>query len=99
MKELVCDRCQREVVSVADDAVGVLCWRCTMGLSEGVKEKDREYRKSVSGADIKKVRKAKGWSQAAMAAKFRTNQAYISQMETGKKLPTLEIVEFIKENL
>jgi transcriptional regulator with XRE-family HTH domain len=45
------------------------------------------------GQRLRKLRKAKGWTQVIMAEKVGIDRSYISDMERGKKnvcLPTLE---------
>jgi len=46
------------------------------------------------GERLRKLRKAKGWTQVQMADALGIDRSYISDMESGKKnvcLPTLEV--------
>jgi transcriptional regulator with XRE-family HTH domain len=47
------------------------------------------------GLRLRKLRKAKGWTQVQMADALGIDRSYISDMEGGKKnvcLPTLEVL-------
>lgn len=42
---------------------------------------------------LKELRKDRGWTQAKLAAKSGISQTYISELEQGKKQPTLPIIK------
>ena len=47
------------------------------------------------GERVRKLRKARGWSQEEMAERFGIDRAYVSHVERGTKnicLPTLDIL-------
>lgn len=47
----------------------------------------------VISENIKKLRKQLGWSQEQLAEKTGVSAPYITQIEVGKRTPSLDIVE------
>jgi transcriptional regulator with XRE-family HTH domain len=48
--------------------------------------------KKLVGANIRRVREAKGWSQDQLAEHSGLHRTYISGVERGVRNPTLEVV-------
>lgn len=48
---------------------------------------------------IRTVRAAKGISQKELAALTKLDASYISRIEAGHRIPTLEVIELISEKL
>ena len=48
---------------------------------------------TVIRENIKKLRKSLGWSQEFLAEKTGVSAPYITQIEVGKRTPSLDIVE------
>ena len=44
------------------------------------------------GSQIKQIRKRLGWSQARFAQVFKMCPSYVSMLETGERLPSLEML-------
>lgn len=51
------------------------------------------------GATIKKLRKRKNIQQSELAGKSGISQTYLSQIETGERIPTIETLEKISKEL
>lgn len=51
------------------------------------------------GSAIKTVRKKKGWSQSDLRKKCDLDQSWLSLIETGKKYPTIQMLNKIAECL
>lgn len=49
----------------------------------------------IFGRNVRKARLAKGWSQEHLAFEAGLQRSYISELETGKRNPTLDVVEAI----
>jgi transcriptional regulator with XRE-family HTH domain len=49
--------------------------------------------KSVFIENLRKYRKERGFSQAALAEKCDTSTSYIGQIEIGNRFPSLELIE------
>ncbi|SDG53435.1 helix-turn-helix domain-containing protein [Pelagibacterium luteolum] len=49
----------------------------------------------IFGRNVRKARLAKGWSQEQLAFEANLQRSYISEIETGKRNPTLDVVETI----
>ncbi|MAN77679.1 helix-turn-helix domain-containing protein [Pelagibacterium luteolum] len=49
----------------------------------------------IFGRNVRKARLAKGWSQEQLAFESNLQRSYISEIETGKRNPTLDVVETI----
>lgn len=47
------------------------------------------------GANVRKIREAKGWSQDKLADESGLHRTYISGIERGVRNPTVEIVQQI----
>ena len=51
------------------------------------------------GNTIRRLRKKKGINQIEFASKCNLSQTYLSQIESGKRIPTIETLNKISENL
>lgn len=51
------------------------------------------------GANIKRIRTEKGMSQSGLCVILKLDRAYMSNMESGKKNPTLATIEKIANAL
>ncbi len=51
------------------------------------------------GARIRLVREAAGWTQEKLAIECRIDKGYMSQLEAGKRLPSLPVLAEIAELL
>lgn len=51
------------------------------------------------GKRIRALRRDKGWSQVEMADLLAINRGYLSELETGKRDPSLSILRTIAEGL
>jgi transcriptional regulator with XRE-family HTH domain len=49
------------------------------------------------GARIRYLRKGRGWTQVEMADLFAMNRVYLSQIETGKRDPSLSILKILAD--
>lgn len=49
----------------------------------------------VFGRNVRTARKEKGWTQEQLAFEAGIKRAYLSEIEGGKRNPTLEVVEKI----
>jgi transcriptional regulator with XRE-family HTH domain len=49
----------------------------------------------IFGRNVRAARLAKGWSQEQLAFEADLQRSYISELETGKRNPTLDVVETI----
>lgn len=49
------------------------------------------------GASIRRLRKARGWSQAELAEKVDVSLDYVSLLERGRRLPALGVLVQISE--
>ena len=49
----------------------------------------------IFGRNVRKARLEKGWSQEHLAFEAELQRTYISEVETGKRNPTLDVVEAI----
>jgi transcriptional regulator with XRE-family HTH domain len=54
---------------------------------------------SKLGKRIRALRADKGWSQVEMADLLGINRGYLSELETGKRDPSLSILKTIAEGL
>jgi transcriptional regulator with XRE-family HTH domain len=54
---------------------------------------------SILGKRIRTLRKAKGWSQVEMADLLAINRGYLSELENGKRDPSLAILKTIADGL
>jgi len=49
---------------------------------------------STFGANIKRARQAKGWTQAELAKRAQVQQGYLSELELGQKTnPSMALLE------
>jgi transcriptional regulator with XRE-family HTH domain len=55
--------------------------------------------KSKLGKRIRTLRTAKGWSQVEMADLLAMNRGYLSEIETGKKDPSLTMLKTLADGL
>jgi transcriptional regulator with XRE-family HTH domain len=55
--------------------------------------------KSKLGKRIRALRTAKGWSQVEMAGLLAMNRGYLSEIETGKKDPSLTMLKTLADGL
>jgi transcriptional regulator with XRE-family HTH domain len=55
--------------------------------------------KSKLGKRIRALRIEKGWSQVEMADLLAMNRGYLSEIETGKKDPSLTMLKTLAEGL
>jgi transcriptional regulator with XRE-family HTH domain len=55
--------------------------------------------KSKLGKRIRALRTERGWSQVEMADLLGINRGYLSELETGKRDPSLSILKTIAEGL
>jgi transcriptional regulator with XRE-family HTH domain len=55
--------------------------------------------KSKLGKRIRALRIAKGWSQVEMADLLAMNRGYLSEIETGKKDPSLTMLKTLADGL
>jgi transcriptional regulator with XRE-family HTH domain len=55
--------------------------------------------KSKLGKRIRALRIEKGWSQVEMADFLAMNRGYLSEIETGKKDPSLTMLKILAEGL
>lgn len=53
----------------------------------------------VFGWNVRSVRREKGWTQEQLAFEADVKRSYISEIESGKRNPTLDIVEKIANAL
>jgi transcriptional regulator with XRE-family HTH domain len=51
------------------------------------------------GLNIKRLREAKGMTQGDLCRKLEVDRAYMSNVESGKKNPTLATIERIAKSL
>lgn len=49
----------------------------------------------IFGRNVRKARLEKGWSQEELAFEAELQRTYISEIENGKRNPTLDVVEAI----
>jgi len=49
----------------------------------------------VFGRNVRATRKTKGWTQEQLAFEAGIKRAYLSEIESGKRNPSLEVVEKI----
>ncbi len=54
---------------------------------------------TVLGKAIRHFRKEKGYSQKDFCIKFKIDQPYFSQIETGKKTPSIHLIQKIADAL
>ncbi len=47
----------------------------------------------IFGGNVRAVRRQKGWTQERLAFEAGVKRAYVSEIEGGKRNPTLDIVE------
>ena len=55
--------------------------------------------KSKLGKRIRALRLARGWSQVEMADLLAMNRGYLSEVETGKKDPSLTMLKTLSDGL
>ena len=51
---------------------------------------------TIDGAELKRVRENKGWSQRFLAAVLEISQAYINKMENGSKPLNIRAIQFLE---
>jgi transcriptional regulator with XRE-family HTH domain len=54
---------------------------------------------NIFGDNVKRIRESKNWSQEKLSEKADLHRTYISQIESGKRNPTLLIVQQLAEAL
>ena len=47
----------------------------------------------IFGRNVRAIRLAKGWTQEQLAFEAGVKRAYISEIESGKRNPSLDVVE------
>jgi transcriptional regulator with XRE-family HTH domain len=53
--------------------------------------------KKKFGAKIRELRSRKGWSQVEMADLLAINRGYLSELETGKRDPSLTVLKILAD--
>jgi len=54
--------------------------------------------KQTMGAELKKARKSKGWSQRTLAAHLGVSAPFVGAMETGRKRLNNRALQFIQKS-
>lgn len=53
----------------------------------------------VNGMRLRRVRKAKGWSQGDLSRNSNVSRSYITEIERGKKKPSIHVATMLANTL
>ena len=90
-----CTSCGSDVGYLAAEDVTVTCSRCVMRRCQGQESSDKAELARLEPAEVKVLRKAKGWTQADLALVLRLPVNKLSAFERGIELPPVEVVEWV----
>ena len=55
--------------------------------------------RKILASNVRRERMARGWSQEGLGSKAGTSQVYISEIETGKKAASVDVLEALASAL